>query len=108
MATCTTSQYSLSLLFVLTAKVAIPPDGNLYHFSVKKMAEFLRQLKLEPAVVKACMKSKVDGKKFSQLMEFDMERLGLLHPVVIHFRRLTFKKKSTTTNNRPSYKGFIL
>ena len=89
-----------------TVKVVIPTDGNLYNFSAKKLAEFLRQLKLDPVVVKACLKNKVDGKKFSQMMEFDMDRLGLIHPVVMHFRRLTFKKKTGSISG--SQRDFML
>ncbi|ELU18837.1 hypothetical protein CAPTEDRAFT_210308 [Capitella teleta] len=87
-------------------KVVLPNDGNLYHFSAKKMSEFLRQLKMEPAVIKNCLKNKIDGKKFSQMQESDMERYGIFHPVVAHFRSLTFKNKSSSSNGSISDLSF--
>ena len=72
--------------------MAIPSNGNLYHFSAKKMADFFRQLKVSEDCVRACLKEKVDGKKFSKMTESDLERLGLMHPVVVHFRRSTYKR----------------
>ena len=72
----------------------IPDDGNLYHFSTKKMMEFFRQLKVDELAIRFCLKEKVDGKKFSRLSEADMERLSLMHPVIVHFRKRTMKKNS--------------
>lgn len=75
-------------------KVVIPEDGNLYHFSVRKMAEFLRQLRIEDVSIHACINDKIDGKKFSRMSAVDLDRYGLMHPVVMHFRKLTRKKKT--------------
>ena len=87
------SGYIFQLNFYFSVKVAIPPDGNLYNFSIKKMAEFFRQIKLSDDAVRTCIKNKVDGRKFSKFNEADLEKYGLMHPVVIHFRRCTYKKR---------------
>ena len=79
--------------YLITVKVVIPPDGNLYNFSVKKFAEFLRQMSIETGPIKACIKEKIDGKKFSRMSERDMERFGIMHPVVLHFRKSTMNRK---------------
>ena len=84
----------MSVCAFSTVKVVIPEDGNLYHFSTNKMSDFLRQLRLDEQSIRACRKDKIDGKKFSRMTEYDLERYGLVHPVVLHFRRLTHKKKS--------------
>jgi hypothetical protein len=80
-------------LFVISVKLVIPPDGNLYHFSVKKLGEFLHQLRIDEPYIENCIKHKIDGKKFSKLTQEDLKKLGILHPVVVHFRKLTAKSK---------------
>ena len=86
---------SKNIFLSFSVKVAIPGNGNLYHFSVSKMSDFFRQLKLSEDTVKVCAKAKIDGKKFSKLNEADLERYGLMHPVVVHFRHSTHKKTPT-------------
>ena len=36
----------------------------------------------------------LDGKKFSRMTEMHMQRFGILHPILVHFRQHTYKKKS--------------
>ena len=79
----------------ITVKVDLPSDGNLYDFSVKKMADFFRQLKIGEDNVHTCVKEKIDGKKFSKMSEADLEQHGLMHPVVVHFRKTTHKKSQS-------------
>ena len=81
------------MLLPIAVKVSIPQDGNLYNFSIKKMAEFFRQMRLGDDTVRALIKDKVDGRRFSKFSEADLERYGLMHPLVIHFRRSTYKRR---------------
>lgn len=73
--------------------MAIPSDGNLYNFSTKKMADFFRQMRLDDDTIRRCVKDKVDGRKFSKMNEADLEKYNLMTPLVIHFRRSTYKKR---------------
>lgn len=57
------------------------------------MAEFFRQLKLEEDTIQAVIRDKMDGKRFSRLTESDLERYGMMHPVVVHFRKQSRKKQ---------------
>ena len=83
----------ISNIFI-TVKLVIPPDGNIYHFSVKKMGEFLRQMRIDDPYIENCIKHKIDGKKFSKLTQDDLKKLGILHPLVAYFRKLTGKSKA--------------
>jgi hypothetical protein len=73
-------------------KLRIPDDGNLYHLSAARFAELVDSLRLDASVAAACRRRRLDGRQFSQLTEIEMELSGLLHPVLVHFRRLTVKK----------------
>jgi len=76
----------------LTVKLRLPDDGNLYDLSAARFADLLDCLRVDPQVSAACRRRRMDGRQFSQLSETQMELSGLLHPVLIHFRRLTAKK----------------
>ena len=81
---------------MFSAKLKIPDDGNLYKLSVKKFAEILSFLNLNDDVIARCRKLKVDGKEFSKMSESEMKDLGLVHPILTHFRCLTGKRSNFT------------
>jgi len=78
---------------MLTVKLRLPDDGNLYNMSAARFADLLDCLQLDAQVSAACRRRRMDGRQFSQLTENEMELSGLLHPVLLHFRRLTVVKK---------------
>jgi len=81
------------LYFILAVKLRLPDDGNLYNMSAARFADLLDCLRLDAQVSAACRRRRMDGRQFSQLTENEMELSGLLHPVLLHFRRLTVVKK---------------
>jgi len=78
------------------SKLKIPDDGNLYKLSVKRFQEILSFLKLDDEVLARCRKLRVDGKEFSKMSESEMNEMGLVHPILTHFRCLTGKKSNFT------------
>ena len=75
--------------------VALPSNGNLYGFSVRRFNEFLQTMNVDESVLKSCRRNKIDGKKFSRMTDQDLEKHGLLQPIIIYFRKQTMK----TPNN---------
>ena len=76
----------------VAVKLQLPPDGNLYHFSVKKMAAFFNELRIDDSTVQTCIRSRMDGKKFSRLSEADLNNYGILNPITGYFRSKTGKR----------------
>ena len=76
----------------MAVKLRVPDDGNLYDLSAARFADLLDCLRLDPQVSAACRRRRMDGRQFSRLSETEMELSGLLHPVLVHFRRLSAKK----------------
>jgi len=79
---------------VSTVKLRLPDDGNLYNMSAARFTDLLDCLRLDAQVSEACRRRRMDGRQFSRLSENEMELSGLLHPVLLHFRRLTVKKQA--------------
>jgi len=78
---------------MLTVKLRLPDDGNLYNMSAARFADLLDCLRLDAQVSAACRRRRMNGRQFAQLSQNEMELCGLLHPVLLHFRRLTMPKK---------------
>ena len=71
----------------------LPPDGNLYHFSVKKMAAFLYETRVDQSGIQLCICDKVDGKKFSHMSEADLHQYGILNAITLYFRSKSYKRR---------------
>ncbi|ESO07702.1 hypothetical protein HELRODRAFT_191018 [Helobdella robusta] len=71
----------------------IPGDGNLYKLNSQQFFEVLRYIKLNQSTLEKCSRQKLNGKKFASLSHDDMLHMGLLHPVIMHFKMSTFKCK---------------
>lgn len=80
------------VFYVHLVRLVLPKDGNLIGFTALQMAELLRSLRIDDAIVDNLLKRGLDGPRFSKLTSNDLRALNLLHPVVIYFRRLTRKK----------------
>jgi len=87
------------ILKIISVKLRIPDDGNLYQLSSRKFVELLNCLNLDRQVIEACRRRRMDGKSFSRLSEQEMAFSGLMNPVLLHFRRVTMKKKRTNADS---------
>jgi len=56
------------------------------------MAAFFNELRIDDSIVQACIRGRMDGKKFSRLSETDLNNYGILNPITIYFRSKTGKR----------------
>ena len=59
------------------------------------MAEFFKQLRISEETANRIAKEKIDGKKFARMTEAELDTYGLMHPIVVHFRKRTHSTKQS-------------
>ncbi|KAL5021998.1 hypothetical protein ScPMuIL_001153 [Solemya velum] len=75
--------------FIPEQEIIIPADGNLQDFSTDDMSTFFRHLGIEERIVSHLHRKNVDGKRFAQISESNLEILDMNNPIVLHFRDRT-------------------
>ncbi|KAL3869535.1 hypothetical protein ACJMK2_042203 [Sinanodonta woodiana] len=64
----------------------IPKDGSLRAFSEEQMATVFRMLHVGESTVKRLRMKNINGKKFANFTDTDLEQMGIKSPVVCYFR----------------------
>lgn len=76
----------LLLLRHLANAVKIPEDGNVRHFNVDQMSEFLKEINTPDDVIKELKDIKFDGEALSHMTDRALQRYDLDNSVVRYFR----------------------
>ncbi|KAK3601486.1 hypothetical protein CHS0354_027632 [Potamilus streckersoni] len=64
----------------------IPKDGSLRAFSAEQMTTIFRMLHVAESTVKRLRMKNINGKKFANFTDNDLEQMGIKNPVVCYFR----------------------
>ncbi|KAK6172096.1 hypothetical protein SNE40_018050 [Patella caerulea] len=74
--------------------VVIPSDGCLYSFTVDQMATFFKYMKVEDRMISHMHKKGVNGKRFANLKDTELENLRINNPVIRYFKDRSQRKKA--------------